>query len=575
MVTINFSNSLDEFSNELFHPEAASIEHKVLKGHDIYLDVDFRVIPTMTSVCRPMLNYDGSRITDGIITVLLTRGTFGGVTLRSRMDTNDTIFDYDATGLSLRYLSVLLWSSTINGQNPRLNKVFNKYEQEVKLTSLFNSPNSVFESNSEDEGIPVLIDNCLSADTGSYTDVIKYVDEDLVATKDYIEELYGRERYISISWSGHYKEYITCNDGVVRRVQDCKPMLTGITVNEDGSSSIIKVEYVSLDVLASSEYTVTTDRLDQNYDSLYIFNDTAERLVGNTYGDITPFMYGHRFCLDKRFRPIHCRLDYHSSDRDAAEEIKSGMTIGFEIEKEDESALMSYDAHTLLEDTGWFKERDGSLDDDTGYELVSPIYDLMSDKLDNDIKSSPELTELINADYGRRCGGHIHIGNGDSGSTLFDKMSPWIPLIYSLYVGRIGGEYCKIKKNDDIKHHTDKYQAVRIFDNRIELRIISAVPNVETLLWRRDLMRMIMNNLDWTPMKIINQLLDPKSDLYALLHKQYIPSQISVKARLYAYFASELLDDAHAVKQHVMNAVDYFSNTQIRHLKSYSFNVNK
>jgi hypothetical protein len=86
---------------------------------------------------------------------------------------------------------------------------------------------------------------------------------------------------------------------------------------------------------------------------------------------------------------------------------------------------------------------------------------------------------------------------------------------------------------------------------------------------------MIMNNLDWTPMKIVNQLLDPKSELYALLHKQYIPSQISVKARLYAYFASELLDDAHAVKQHVMNAVDYFSNTQIRHLKSYSFNVNK
>jgi len=486
-----------------------------------------------------MINYDGSRITDGIITVLLTRGTFGGVTLRSRMDTNDTIFDYDATGLSLRYLSVLLWSSTINGQNPRLNKVFNKYEQEVKLTSLFNSTNSVFESNSEDEGIPVLIDNCLSAETGSYTNVIRYVDEDLVATKEYIEELYGRERYISISWSGHYKEYITCNDGVVRRVQDCKPMLTGITVNEDGSSSIIKVEYVSLDVLASSEYTVTTDRLDQNYDSLYIFLDTAERLVGNTYGDITPIMYGHRFCLDKRFRPIHCRLDYHSSDRDAAEEIKSGMTIGFEIEKEDESALMSYDAHTLLEDTGWFKERDGSLDDDTGY------------------------------------GGHIHIGNGDSGSTLFDKMSPWIPLIYSLYDGRIGGEYCKVKKNDDIKHHTEKYQAVRIFDNRIELRIISAVPNVETLLWRRDLMRMIMNNLDWTPMKIVNQLLDPKSELYALLHKQYIPSQISVKARLYAYFASELLDDAHAVKQHVMNAVDYFSNTQIRHLKSYSFNVNK
>ena len=114
MVTINFSNSLDEFSNELLHPEAVSIEQKVLKGQDIYLDVDFRVIPTMTSVCKPMLNYDGSRITDGIITVRLTKGTFSGVVFKSRMDTNDTIFDYDTTGLGLRYLSVLLWSSTIN-----------------------------------------------------------------------------------------------------------------------------------------------------------------------------------------------------------------------------------------------------------------------------------------------------------------------------------------------------------------------------------------------------------------------------------------------------------------------------
>ena len=50
---------------------------------------------------------------------------------------------------------------------------------------------------------------------------------------------------------------------------------------------------------------------------------------------------------------------------------------------------------------------------------------------------------------------------------------------------------------------------------------------------------------------------------------------MTVKAKMYAYFASELLDDAYAVKQHVMNAVDYFSQSQIRHLKYYSFNVNE
>jgi hypothetical protein len=109
----------------------------------------------------------------------------------------------------------------------------------------------------------------------------------------------------------------------------------------------------------------------------------------------------------------------------------------------------------------------------------------------------------------------------------------------------------------------------------VEFRIISAVKNVETLLWRRDLMRIIVQNLEYTPMKIVGELLDDKSALYTHLRKQYTPSQIAVKAKLYAYFASELLDDAHAVKQHVMNAVDHFSKTQLRHLRNYSFNVNK
>jgi gliding motility-associated-like protein len=170
MLTINFSNSLDEFSNELLHPDALSIERRVEQGEDIFLDVDFRVIPIMTSVCRPMLNYDGSRINNGIITVLLTRGTFSGIVFKSRMNnTNDTIFDYDSTGVGRGYLSVLLWSSTINGQNPRLNKVFNKNEQEVKITSLFSSSNKVFNTKERDGCVPVLIENCISADTGYYT----------------------------------------------------------------------------------------------------------------------------------------------------------------------------------------------------------------------------------------------------------------------------------------------------------------------------------------------------------------------------------------------------------------------
>jgi len=571
------------------HPKTDLICTRLVDGEIMFVDVDIRVMPTTIGVLRSMLNWDGSTPSNGLITVRLTASGFSGLVCvqtglgkindssiieeASFFSETGTDFRYDTTSIDKNVLDLLLWSSTVDDNNPLENKVLGKRGGVIEHGAVFTTCLLFFNKEYGTDGIPVEFSGVSTAD-GQFGKVVRYVPEQRVATQEYIESMRGRERFIGMSWSGEHRQYVTCIDGITRSTEDCRPYITDIV--ETGLGDVIVfVGFISKDKLDHIIAFRTVDRLDDNYDDIFISESTANRLIGNTYGYLTPTMYGNRFCLDNSRKPIKYRLDYHSSERDTAEDITSGMTIGFEVEKEDSTALKSYDAYSLLDDTGWFKERDGSLDNDSGYELVSPIYDLMSNKLDDDIKSSPELTELINARYGRRCGGHIHVGNGDSGTTLFDKMSPWIPLIYSLYVGRIGGEYCKVKKNKAIKDDHDKYQAVRIFDDRIELRIISAVPNVDTLLWRRDLMRMIMNNLDWTPMKIINLLLDSNSELYALLHKQYTPSQITVKARLYAYFASELLDDAHAVKQHIMNAVDHFSDTQISHLKSYSFNVNK
>jgi hypothetical protein len=332
------------------------------------------------------------------------------------------------------------------------------------------------------------------------------------------------------------------------------------------------------------------NRLSMQFDVMTVFNRheslhnltlisvDAARLVDGVLltNGMQPLIADGEFHFDVSHRDIVYRLGYHDYHRDPAEPLTSGMTIGFEIEKEDEDELRGTCARELYHDTGWSKERDSSLDDDSGYELVSPIYDLMSDKLDRHIKGDNRLELLINADHSHRCGGHIHVGHSDySGRTLFDKVSPWVPLLYSLYVGRIGRDYCAVKKNDEIKQGNDKYQAVRIFDDHIEFRIISAVPDVTTLLWRRDLMRIIMTNLDYSPMKIVGELLDEKSKLYEHLRKNYAPAKIATKAKLYAYFAAELLDDAHAVREHIMNAIDHFSQSQLRHLKNYSFNVDK
>jgi len=176
---------------------------------------------------------------------------------------------------------------------------------------------------------------------------------------------------------------------------------------------------------------------------------------------------------------------------------KSKYKIGYEIEKEDTSVLDSIDIDEFESETDhvWRKERDGSLDSDSGYELISPTFELDIDKIFDHIERNDTLVQHINADISTRCGGHIHLSHNDlTGYELFDKIKGYTPLLYALYYGRVDKNYCKGKNNEDLKNQNEKYQAIKIHGNRIEFRIISAVPNVKTLKWRTKLLMMIIQH---------------------------------------------------------------------------------
>jgi hypothetical protein len=261
---------------------------------------------------------------------------------------------------------------------------------------------------------------------------------------------------------------------------------------------------------------------------------------------------------------------YHGLPRiSKIQDVTNGMfTIGFEVEKEDYHARQEHSAREIFNTTRWAKERDGSLDDDSGYELVSPTYNLFENLLDQDINSDP-LKMLINADSTDRCGGHIHFGkSGMSGMSLFKIMSPWIPFIYSIYVGRIHKRHCKVKLTEGILNQEDKYQAIRIFDNRVEFRIISRVRNTTNLLWRRDLFRIIATEITASPMSIVGMLTNKKSDLYKHMAIVYSDAQMAEKLKLYAFFADELLDDNNKLSKESLRLDEMFSTAQIRHLIS-------
>jgi hypothetical protein len=546
--------------------EGANIRDLLSQG-DIPIKLNTIVAGKISgSYRRNFVNWDGSELTDGTITGLLSSNLWnrsGCLLLKYCSPSNGISIDESAlTDVSL---GRLIEASDFNGRDPYdVSFIVNGIEGPIPASELVICDDNKFLAKSDD-GIKIQGIDPLTLKTGTFNAMIESY-----ATKEEIELTPPMKRYrFRSKWSDAYCEFVYSNtSGCYIQSTSSKVVITGL--ESDGTIHTDFMDYFTLPKL----YSIFHRRV-HDYDNTLIIKDVAEDWVGMDFNGMTPVIHNGHFSFDYDQREITYRLGYHDTERVDAEPFTSGFTIGFEVEKEDEDALRSVCANDLYDDTNWAKERDGSLDDDSGFELVSPTYDLMSDKLDNDIKLSAELMYLIDARYSRACGGHIHLGCSQySGRTFFDKLSPWVPLIYSLYVGRIGRDYCKVKKNEDMKDDRDKYQAIRIFDNRVEFRIISAVKDVDTLIWRRDLMRIIVQNLEYTPMKIVGELLDQKSKLYAHLRKQYTPSQLTVKAKLYAYFASELLDDAYAVKQHVMNAVDHFSQSQIRHLKLYSFNVN-
>lgn len=219
---------------------------------------------------------------------------------------------------------------------------------------------------------------------------------------------------------------------------------------------------------------------------------------------------------------------YHNgSHRQKMFDNVSPFRIGYEIEKEDTDVLQSLCIDDFEEETDniWRKESDGSLNDN-GYELVSPTFEMDINKIFEYINSNPILVKHINADISSRCGGHINLSKEYySGNDIFNMVCGYTPLLYSLYYGRVDKNYTKGKSNKDLKDTNEKYQAIRIHDNRIEFRIISAVPNVSTLLWRT---RLIAKMLEHPTNDVRTAYWHIKTKFKAILSEVYTPDRIKI-----------------------------------------------
>jgi hypothetical protein len=241
--------------------------------------------------------------------------------------------------------------------------------------------------------------------------------------------------------------------------------------------------------------------------------------------------------------------EYHSGPRETWPDARNAdWKVGFEVEKEDYDPIHSYSLSDC-DRTMWARESDSSLGDG-GFEFVSPVFNLFTDGLEESVKS-PIVSYHINADCSRSCGGHINISrSGMTGEELFGVMKPYVPLFLALYSGRMDNTYSKAMKHERSYISGGKYQAIAVKQRIVELRIVSAVPNVDTLLWRRDLIRIVAEGCDNSvrPMQVLRDLLDKRSALHKHLAKVYDADKIALITSMYAQFADDFFNTYQVTK---------------------------
>jgi hypothetical protein len=239
-------------------------------------------------------------------------------------------------------------------------------------------------------------------------------------------------------------------------------------------------------------------------------------------------------------RVSRCNSGYHSG---RGREFRAGnakFTIGVEIEKEDDVAGLIHWSK-VYSNTGWIKENDGSLDCN-GYELVSPVFDLFNDGMDKEIDGSSDLQELIDAEYSDNCGGHINLGATDyTPEQLFEGLSSFMPLLYTMYPHRIDRSYCQAKKKYNYRS-PDKYSAVYIKHNVVEFRIFPAVRSVKNLLWRRDLIRIMCDNINKSELDVLKMLVNQNSKLYKHLRKIYSQDVLLERTKQFIMYTERFND---------------------------------
>lgn len=217
--------------------------------------------------------------------------------------------------------------------------------------------------------------------------------------------------------------------------------------------------------------------------------------------------------------------------------------MGIEVEKEDQEVRNRCAYADCDLGNGWIVERDGSLDGETGFEVVSPVMNMFDTA--GLFAEYDRLDWVMNAEKSRRCGGHITISRkGMSTDELVAKFMPFVPMLFSLYEGRLTNGYSGIQSKRDIEYGSRR-AIHRKNSGAVEIRIFSAVPSLDGIKFRTKLVQWIARAIDsgkFTTYADVAEAMFNDKKLFKLLKTQYDNTKLRRKQALVYLFAGCLED---------------------------------
>ena len=244
----------------------------------------------------------------------------------------------------------------------------------------------------------------------------------------------------------------------------------------------------------------------------------AKKETREFYGDDNKLAYHTAQGIDKNYIP-----KFHNEN--------DTWLLGVEIEKDDAQLCDEGNAYKMLQEHGWSKERDGSLGS-YGYEMVSPILPLYDNA--RILQATKGVETFLNGKVSSKCGGHLNISNKNmSVLDLAKAFKPILPFLYALYPKRTIVNYSQAKKFSElISNRNSKYSAMYMKSNCVEIRIPHGCRNVKTLMWRVELMQIMLSDIGNNLNQYMMKLSTPGSKLHEHYLKQYTYEQVKEKVQL-------------------------------------------